>query len=340
MKPFTISITSFLISASTVLAQLPAIQQVDTVQQRRANELGASAFKEGDSVPTIYAGEESDVGPQSVLQIKPRKSAFEAMADVQYFYTDNFVQGEDYKKSADVLVSTVQLALAPTAYDLGGGKFAPRIGYRSQWFNFGLIDDEKVTVYNLGDIFANTKAAQLNDFDFNAQTFFSDFAWSRNNWIAQAGFDFTRLSSIPGYNEFYKEYVPHWGLQRLFPMNDHATFSIGYEGDYRITSVDVLPPAVDDNVNDRTDHSIFATWTQALCPKSFIQPYYRFTYTHFTANENRDDLKHTFGCGIYYYFTPQISARVFAAYDIRRSDAAQDYEKFDAGGGLNLTFRF
>jgi hypothetical protein len=165
-------------------------------------------------------------------------------------------------------------------------------------------------------------------------------SWSRDNWTAMAGFDFTRLLSTPGYKQFYEEYVPRWGLQRNFSVNDSMAFAVGYEGDFRFTSSDTLGPVASDDYNNRTDHSVFATWTQALCKNSFIQPYYRFTYTRFTEGQGRNDYLNSLGCGLYYYFTPQISARVFAAYDIRRSNVGQDYEKFDGGGGLNLTFRF
>lgn len=345
MKQFIIFvfIAGSLASANSVLAQVPgASQQVDSIQQRRANEQAARSLQEGESVPAIYEGEESDVGPQSVLRINPRRSYIEAMADAQYFYTDNMFLGEDFKQSADVLVSRVQVALAPTAYDLGGGKFAPRLGYRHQWFNFGLIDSDKLSVIDLSKVGVSNpfKSVGLDAFDFNAQTVFADTSWSRDNWIAQGGFDFTRLLSTPGYKQFYEEYVPRWELQRLFPINDGMSFSVGYAGDFRFTSVDTSPLVPSDDYNNRTDHSLFATWTQSFCKSAFVQPYYRFTYTHFTEDSRRDDYLHSLGCGIYYYFTPQISARVFAAYDVRRSNAAQDYEKFDAGAGLNVTFRF
>ena len=341
-----------IVAQNNLRAQAPgAVQQVESVRLREQNELSAKSYNEGDSVPEISPDEGSDAGPQSVLRIKQRKTYFEAMADAQYFYTDNMFLGDDFKKSADVLVSTVQIALAPTPYDLAGGKFAPRVGYRHQWFDYGLISRDKVDVLDLGNL--NTGKVRLNEFDFNAQTFFTDMRWSRDKWTAWLGFDFTRLLSTSSYNQFYEEYVPRWGLQRSFTVNDNAAFSLGYMGDYRFTSVDTIPPVRDDDANDRTDHSLFAAWTQTLCKHALVQPYYRFTYTRFIVptmtlrpsdfrlvSNDRNDYLHSLGIALYYFITPNISARVFVSYDLRESDAAQDYAKLDAGGGVNFTLKF
>src|SRR6266852_4534359 len=155
-------------------AQVPgALDQVDSAQQRRKAEQSAhSSMKEGEAAAELFPGESSDLGPQSVLRMKARKTWFEALADVQYFYTDNMFLTEHNKQEAGVLVSTAQIALAPTPYELGPGRFSPRLGYRHQWFDFGL-DGAKFD----GSTF------RLNQFDFNAQTIFTDGQWARGNWI-------------------------------------------------------------------------------------------------------------------------------------------------------------
>src|ERR1043165_7231612 len=125
-----------------------AVRQTESVDQRRQLEDGAKKYSSGESAPELYPGETTDVGPQTILQMKRRKTYFEGVADVQYFRTDNMFLAHDHKDSADALVSTVQIALAPTAYDLGGGAFAPRIGYRHQWFNFGLISNKRIQAFD------------------------------------------------------------------------------------------------------------------------------------------------------------------------------------------------
>src|SRR5437868_2280604 len=95
-----------------VAAQVPgALDQVDSAQQRRKAEQSAhSSIQERDTAPELFPGESSDIGPQSVLRTKARKTWFEAIADVQYFYTDNMFLTEQNKQETGVLVSTAQFA--------------------------------------------------------------------------------------------------------------------------------------------------------------------------------------------------------------------------------------
>src|SRR5688572_8771592 len=246
----------FLSTLCDTNAQTPgAVRQVESDQQRRQLDRNARPLEPGDTAPELYPGEVSDVGPQSILKYKPRKTYFEAMADAQYFYTDNMFLNEDDKQSADVLVGTAQLALAPTPYDLGGGKLAPRVGYRHQWYMFGLAKDEQVRVFDFQRL--AVRDVDLNEFDFNAQTIFTDGRWTQGNWAFEAGFDYTRLMDSDDYNQFYQEYVPRWGLQRLFQLHEKGTLSLGYAGDYRFADTDLPPSGFNEDFNSRTDHSLF-----------------------------------------------------------------------------------
>jgi len=322
-------------------AQTPgALQQMDAVQQRERLARTAKSYENEVPAPELYRGETNDLGPQSILQFKPRKTYFEAVADAQYFFTDNMFLNQHEKQHADVLVSTAQFALAPTAYDLRGGQFAPRLGYRHQWYDFGLISDARVTVVDFQAL--AVREVRLNAFDFNAQTIFTDGRWTRENWTFQAGFDFTRLMDTGHYEQFYREYVPRWGVQRSFPLNEKMVFSLGYEGDYRFADTDLPPPSLSSDFNSRTDHSLLVSFTQTLCPQAMVQPYYRFKYTHFTAGENRNDYLNSFGLAVYCAITRQITLRGFIGYDVLEtsSQLVSDYNRLDAGGGVNLTIRF
>ena len=331
----------FALTLNEIRAQVPvAVQQSETVQQRRQREQAAPAAESGETAPELFVGESSDVGPQSILKFKPRKSYFEAMADVQYFYTDNMFLTKNDRQSADVLVSTVQFALAPTPYALGGGSLAPRLGYRQEWYSFGLATDTKVDVYDFQT--GQFDRVGLSAFDFNVQTVFTGGRWMYENWIVEVAFDFTRLLDSSDYNQFYRENVPRWGVQRLIPLGAHSTLALGYAGDYRFTDTDLPPPTLGQDFNDRTDQILFATFNWSLCRSAVLQPYYRFQYTHFTQGENRNDYLNSFGLALYCFFTPRISARAFVGYDIMNTTSllVPDYNKLDAGGGLNVIIRF
>jgi hypothetical protein len=306
----------------------------DTQQQQQANQLAQKTYSAGDTVAESYAGESSDVGEQTVIPSRPRPTYFQCSADIQYLHTDNMFESDYNRQSADELISTAEFALAPTPYDLAGGKFAPQVGYINQWYNFGLTGDKT-------DGFFPVK---LNNYDFTAEMPFLDMAWTKDNWTYDAGFDFTRLISGPSGPEFYREYTPHWGVRKQFDFAWNANLSAGYVGDVRfgvLSNPQFLPVASD--YNNRVDQDLLLTYTQQLCQHALLQPYYCFQYTHFIAGgADRDDYLNTAGVALYWVITPQVSARLFASYAARNTTAhnASDYGQLNEGVGLNLTFRF
>lgn len=314
-------------------AQVPgALDTVDRDQQQRGLQQSAKrVYNTGDRVAEAYEGESSDTGEQIVFQPVERPTYFEASADIQYYYTDNMFLSERERQEAGVLASTVQFALAPKIRKFAGGELAPRLGYRHQWFDYGL---DGATLHD--------SSLKLDSYDFNAQTFFADARWTRGGWAFSAGLDYARLLTTSAYNEFYNELVPRWGAQRAFRLDETTALTVGYEGDYRFTELR-RNLFLQSDYNDRTDHGVYLSLTKTFGRHALLQPYYRFKYTAFTADGvDREDCLNTVGVAFYWFFTPQISARVFANYDLRNSSAAgiSEYCKLDTGVGLNLTFRF
>ena len=327
-------------TALNTSAQMPnASQQVDSLQQRRQLEQAAQLMIATNAVPELYAGESGDVGPQSVLQVKPRRTYIQAFADMQYFYTDNMFLANQNKQGADVLVSTVSAAIAPTPYDFADGQLAPRLGIQQQWFTYGLASSAKVGAYNFAT--HTFKQVNIGQFDFNALTAFSDLAWSRDNWTFTLGGFYRQLNDSDNGTAFYKESVPGWAVRRDFFTSDKTVLSIGYEGDYRLTDTPTVPPKTGSDFNDRVDNSLVAAGSWRLCRYAILQPSYRFQYTHFTC-ATRDDYLNTFGLALYIPFNDYVTLRTYVSYDILKTDGfyVQNSQTLNAGGGLNLTVRF
>ena len=96
---YSLVIASCALRASAQIGGL--VNQVENTQTR--NELNQAAQKqagEGETVPQLYEGESSDVGPQSVVQARPRRTLFAAEADVQFFYTDNMFLAQNQKRAS------------------------------------------------------------------------------------------------------------------------------------------------------------------------------------------------------------------------------------------------
>jgi len=126
-----------------------------------------------------------------------------------------------------------------------------------------------------------------------------------------------------------------------FVLSENQMFSLGYEGDYRLTETPGTPPGTGGDFNDRTDHALFAVGSWRLCRHAILQPSYRFQYTHFTAT-TRNDYLNSFGLTLYCPLTQNVTLRTYVSYDKFYTDGfyANNYNKFDGGGGLNLAVRF
>lgn len=331
-------IAAVFLTSFTALAQMQS-QQADSVQQRRQLEQAAQLMVSTNAVPELFAGESDDVGPQSVLKMKPRRTLFEASADAQYFYSDNMFLANGGKQEVDVLVTTVQAALAPTPYEFGGGLLAPRLGYQHQWFAYDLVGEHTVNVFNSTTF--SFDDISLKKFDFNVSTVFGDVSWTRQNWTFTFSADFRRLLDSGTYDEFYSELVPRWAVRRDFVLNEKQALSVGYEGDYRVSDTPNVPPLAGSGFNDRTDHSLVVVGSWKLCRHAILQPSYRFQYTHYTAT-SRDDFLQSFGLAVYCPLNDNVALRGFVSYDSLATDGfyANNYDKLDAGVGLNLTVRF
>lgn len=315
-------------AVSSAFAQPQAVDQLDQQQQQRARAQAAT----GGDAPSLYDGESSDVGPQSVLLFKPHRTWFQGQVDAQIFHTDNVLLNDQLRLSGNGLITTVEAACAPTPFDIDCGTLAPRIGYRYQWFYYWDVADSFLFNPN---------------FDFNAETTFADLTWSNGKWDAQIGFDFQRIFEVD-LTETYRESVPRWMLQRSFHLNEQAILTLGYQGDYRFTDQRLGFSSEFDDFNNRTDHSLYATFTYWISPKTIIQPFYRFKYTYFpdifpfsSTAEHENDCMHSFGASFYWIVCQNFNVRVFAGYDVRNSDRDfRDYEAYNVGGGLNLNIRF
>lgn len=338
MKTFCL-LTILCLGAGLASAQNPAaVQQADSWRWHDSIPVPATS---SNAAPEFYSGETSDVGPQTLLQLKPRRTYVQASLDEQYFYTDNMFLTDHGKQGADVSITTIQAALAPSPYEFQGGLLAPRAGYQHQWFSYGLLDDDRVRTFNFTDSTYATN--RLNKFDFNVQTVFSDVSWGWENWDFTAGLDFRQFLDSGNYREFYREAVPRWAMHRTFQITENKSILLGYEGDYRFTQTENPLPLEHRFYNDRTDHSLVLLGNWAVCPHFIVQPFYRLQYSYYPRGRTgREDWLNSFGLALNFPFTKNIALRTFVSCETLHTDGAyvQSYDKLDAGGGLNLTVRF
>lgn len=324
-----LTVIVILLAAVRMAAQpIPAaIQQQEQIRRFEEQKRPLLTLEKEETAPELYPGENEDVGPQRILSVKPRRKQIEAAVDSQYFYSSNILLAEDATGGA-LFINTAHLAWAPDPFETRQGFLAPRVGFRHQWYNYGLDGQDN----------------QFEEFDFAAQTLFAENVYRfSEHWQAILSLDATRLLDQAHYHEFYKELVPGWGLQRLFPLTDRQLIALGYRGYYHFTEVD--PPSAS-TANDRHDHILSVVYSLELMPRLYLQPYYRFQYTGYTGDlrgGSRNDFLQSVGMTLSYWFNQWAGIRTFVSYEHKESDdnpATPDYRKLDAGGGLSLVLRF
>ena len=329
-------LSSIVVSAVSLRAQPSAptaVQQQQNFQQNMEHQQPLISLKRGTNAPELYQGENADVGPQHVMRLLPQRTHFMVRADSQYLYSDNLLLTQHNKSPGTEFVNTIQAAFAPTAIKWGPGRFSPQIGYMSQWFNYGLG----------GPSTANGGGFPLDTVDFNVQTVYASAKYQfPRDWTAFMEFDYNRFLSQANYEEFYNEFVPMVGVQRLFQVTDKSLLAVSLQGDYH-DSRSVNPPH---DSQDRADGIFSVSFAYQLTPHFVVQPYYRFQYTYFQYdslhNSGRNDYLNSFGLSFAYYFTPNLSLRVFANGDIKNGDdnLAQKYHAYNVGADLAYSIRF
>jgi len=333
----TISFSFIVLSAISLRAQpapSTAVQQLQNFQQNMEQQNPMVGLREGGNAPETYTNENTDIGEQHILKVIPRPTMWEVGLDSRFFYTDNATLSQrtinNPLTSAGVFVNTVSAAYAPTPYRLGVGRFAPTIGYNVQWWNYE------------GE---STPAGPVSQNDFNAQTAFIGGKYLLpNNWTVFGNFDYTRIVNQPHYGlEFYHEYVPSIGIQRLIQVSQNSLFSASLQTDYHFGTV--IQAFTAPESQNHLDDTLSLAYSWQPVPKVVVQPYYRLTYAYYrfdTAGHNA--LLNTFGFSVAYYFTPWLSLQAFDNYDVKSSDDTtalnQGYRAFYLGVELTATFRF
>ncbi|MEM9445549.1 MAG: hypothetical protein AAGA18_09370 [Verrucomicrobiota bacterium] len=331
-------------SITIVVAQQRAIEDFETIErleglQKRikSSDYFNSTTPETIDVPELFASEREDLGPQFIVRRIPRRKWFDAYVDTQYFYSSNVNLAKNSfdanHQDTAVWVNTLQLAIAPDPYEIFEGvALYPSVGFRYQWYNYGLLQGDD----------------HLNRLDFDSQTTFAECRFVIDDlWVVTAGFDWNRLvgHEEPNYQELYREYKPHWGVERLFPLAEDKAVSLGYHSSYHFTDVgEILPGLGQRDRNDRMTHTFSIVYTQVFFEKLFVQPFYNFELKDFMAGLNGDleEQVHLAGTSVTYFFNDWSNVRAFFTYTRQNSNrtTSLEYEKWDGGGGLSLNFRF
>ena len=324
-------VSFFVIGAISAWAQPATVQQLQLSQQTMQQQIALPGLMAGTNAPELYQGENLDVGPQRILRLNPRPTYFDVLLDSEVFYSDNpaFAQTPNRLQSF-VYVNTIQVAFTPPPITLGPGKFAPNIGFSSQWYNYDNI--------------------VMSALDFQARTAFVGGKYAVGNWLATVGANYTELLDQGTYTETYHEFLPTLSVLRFITLNDSMLLAIGDQVDYHATWV---PTFTNTNVtnqrsdlNDHFDNIVFLTFNWQMTEHFAVQPFYRFQYSYYPRNaentSDRNDYLNALGITAIYTFNQYFSARAFCNFNTKLSDdpGTPEYTELNGGVGASLEIKF
>lgn len=310
-------------------AQPSAIQQLQNSQWRAFT--APPELRVGTNAPEIYQGENADIGPQRILRVNQKPAGlspdiFDLFFDSQVFYTDNANYGGATERIGSlVFLNTAQIALAPDPISFGPGKFAPSVGFSSQWYTY--------------------ERTAMSAFDFNAQTAFLNARYLLGNWQLNFSGSYTRLLSQDSGAETYQEFLPALSLQRVFIFRDNLALVVGDAVAYHFTTVPPVPGNRRD-INDHLDDTLYLTVNWQATRKLVIQPFYHLQYAYYPNDTlmlgSRTDWLNSVGINVIYSFNKYASVRAFFSYNTKNSDDhfTSHYDELNGGIGASLNLRF
>lgn len=303
-----------------------ATQQAQNFQQSMELQKPLLSLRPGTNAPEIYPGENADIGEQHILKVLPRRTLFTATLDSEYLYTDNALLTQHPYISSSEFVNTLVAGLAPTPFRFGPGRLEPQLGYAGQWYDYGLGGHD------------------LSAIDFNVQSVFAGAKYLfPNNWILAGALNYNWYFQESDFKMFYRELVPDVGVQRLIQVGDDSVLAIGVSGDWH-QSWQINAPH---HLQNRADGLFSIAYSYAVTHQLVVQPYYRFQYSYYPKDTSGGPVGHdflnSFGISAAWFFTPNLSLRLFMNDDSRQvvSDSlAPNYHDWNAGADLTWNVRF
>ena len=302
----SIALVGLVLSSRLLQAQDGRIRRLDSGPGIGAPTNGVTAISSGEGRSGI---DSEDLGPELVLERRPKPPVFELLADTQYSFNSNIQMTKNHQESDGELDETLKLAATP--------RLVPQL----------------TSLVYLSQQFVRYSSHSLNDYDSQAAGFsLSHPVGPNGSWgTLYGGFDANRLCYPVDAGEIFKEYDTLIGFWRSQPIGHRMTVSYGYQLDW-------LPSHPSSWT--RVYNAVSASVSLKIAEKLTGQLYYRLRDQEF-LQVHRNDLDHLVYLTCVYTCNRFIAARIYGSYgDNRSSVAANDYQVASSGAGLALSVKF
>lgn len=295
-----------------------------------------------------------DMGDVRIMATEPSEPCFFISVDTQAFYNSNVLYASSIGDTfgAWQIITTPEIAFAPTIQDEQYSMLSPRAGFRYQFFTYAQAENPK-------GVYATTGPSALN---FDVMNPYIGLGWQADDDLS---FDFSMQANIyegspPGqlsgrdrssYVNFLNEYPLAWQASWFHVIEEIHSLAITARASY----VWALPTNF-----SRTDNNLTVSWAIAPIREISMQFYASARLAKYTGlnptqqdnpgsnlgyfpNNDRLDIQQTYGASVTWTPVEYVSLRGFVSWTKSDSTQVQEtgtYEALNAGTGLNLIYRF
>ena len=323
--------------SAAVSSQTQQDQQLRT-QVRETEQLGQ--MQEDSEAKRLLAKPLSkDMGEVRIMAVEPTDPWFHLSVDTQAFYNSNVLYASSIGNTfgAWQIITTPEIAFAPTIQDEQYSMLSPQAGFRYQFFTYAQAEPPK-------QVYATTGPSALN---FDVMNPYANLGWQVDDDLS---FNFSVQANIyqgsgrdrSAYTNFLDEYPLAWQANWSHVIEEIHSFSITARASYVWANPSNF---------SRTDNNLTLGWSIMPNRELSLMFYASARLAKYTGiqqpgqfdNYDRLDIQQTYGASVTWTPLEYVSLRGFVSWTKSDSTQVQEtgtYEALNAGTGLNLIYRF
>ena len=298
----------------------------------------------------------ADMGDVQIMSKKEEKPWFFITVDTQAFYNSNVTYAESSNRifGAWQIITTPEIGFAPRIQDEQYSMFFPRAGFRYQFYTYAQAEPYP-SAYTSSVVPGGPQytIAQQN---FRVSNPYLSLGWAFSDdlYVEFSGQANIYTSNSPSSSpaNFLSEYPLAWQATWFKSFAEIHSVSVTARASYVLANPSNF---------ERTDNNLTFAWVTNPTREINTQIYASFRLAKYTGlnptsqdnpdsslgyfnNSDRLDFQQTYGASVTWTPIEYLSLRAFISWT--KSDSSVqvpetgDFEAYNAGTGLNLTYRF
>ncbi len=262
-----------------------------------------------DDANAVASPNDPDLGEQAILKRSEKYQPFTVAVSVPFSYTSNVALTPRGEKDDILFTPAVGVSFTPRITSTFFASFS--VG--QQYFYYDRFPD-------------------LDFGSFDVRAGLSYVLPKLRNLVLRADYDYNRLTSDDGFDEFFSNHGLTFGAELPFRIGRAQQISVGTDISFSLAA-DPEQPA-------RHDYSAFAAYSVNLTRALTLSGLARLAVRDYVEGD-RTDVSGIFALSVNYRFTKWLSAS--ASSTLATSDSNQDVFDYDVGNlgaALSLTFKF